>query len=172
MKEEWRPVPGYENYSVSNTGRVIRAIGGQGAQAGRELEQHPNEKGYLWVRLTKNNRPKSFFVHKLVLLAFSGPMPDGMTEINHENGNKGNNRLDNLEYSTRSGNIQHAYDTGLKPSMKGVRNGSAVLDDEKVREIRKLYSEGGWTHRALSLKFSVGKATITRILSGGYWGHV
>lgn len=104
-EEEWRPVVGrWLTHEVSNLGRVRRTAAGQGAVAGQILSCYMTEHGYLRV-LDK-------FVHWVVAEAFLGPRPEGL-QINHKNGRKTDNRAVNLEYVTRSENMQHAVRTGL-----------------------------------------------------------
>jgi hypothetical protein len=80
-------------------------------------------------------------VHHLVAEAFIGPMPPGQ-EVNHVDADKANNRAENLEYQTPSGNIFHAYRSGAKRPVVGVRHPSAVLTEGDVLEIRRLHALG------------------------------
>jgi hypothetical protein len=111
MREEWRPITGWEDlYEVSHQGRV-RTIGrGKGRRPpGRVLCQRYNRDGYLRVRLTRNRLEWNPFVHALVLAAFVGPRPIGQ-DIDHKNGDRGDNRLGNLEYVTTSENVRRSYE--------------------------------------------------------------
>jgi len=107
--EHWVPVPGYENsYEVSDLGR-IRSIGRWATSgprrflAGRLLS--PNIKSrYVSVNLYRDGMPRTAAVHRLVLAAFVGPCPEGQ-EGCHNDGNPMNNRLTNLRWDTRSGNM-------------------------------------------------------------------
>lgn len=92
---EWKPIPGYEMYEVSNMGEVRRG--------GKLLRQVQNSTGRLGLALCKDGKQNSFQVHRLVMLAFHGPCPDGM-EVCHNDGNHLNNKLSNLRYDTRSNN--------------------------------------------------------------------
>lgn len=115
MKEIWKPVPGYEGkYEVSNMGRVwsIPRITPRGKRGGNFLRLVDNGKGYLAAPLTHNGRSQKVYVHRLVVLAHRGPIPEGQ-EVNHKDGDKSNNTLRNLELVTHSQNLQHAFDTGL-----------------------------------------------------------
>lgn len=121
--EEWRPVKGYEGlYEASNYGR-IRSLP-RATTSGRVLKPHTNGRnGYVYVCLSKENVRKTLRVHRLIAEAFWGT--SGL-QVNHKDGCKTNNRLDNLEYCTQSENMKHAYRTGLeKPSCKKV----VCLDD-------------------------------------------
>lgn len=104
--EIWRPIVGYENlYEVSNTGRV-RSLNYMRTGKVRELKPETNSGGYLYVRLCRDGKVKSRYVHQLVIEAFVGPRPEGY-EINHINEDKRNNSVENLEYSTHRDNINH-----------------------------------------------------------------
>lgn len=107
MIEEWRAVPDYEGlYEVSSLGQV-RSLPRQtarGVRGGCLLTLQADRKGYLYVSLSHRNRVHRGYVHQLVLRAFVGPQPDGM-ETAHEDGVNTNNRLDNLSYKTKSGNM-------------------------------------------------------------------
>ena len=114
QNEEWRDVVGYEGYySISNLGRVRRDKTNASTHSGRFLSLTINGKGYVTVKLHADPLPaKRKRVHKLVAEAFLGVCPTGM-EVNHKNpnGDKTNNRLDNLEYVTHIQNIRHAINT-------------------------------------------------------------
>lgn len=100
--EEWRPVPGYERtYEVSSLGRVrsLRRTTTPGGIRKLRLNTH----GYVDVNLSQDNRVVTHRVHKLVMLAFCGPRPDGH-EVRHLNGDPTDNRRENLAYGTVSEN--------------------------------------------------------------------
>jgi hypothetical protein len=100
MAEQWTPVPSHEDtYEVSDQGRV------RNWRTGRVLVPTPNWAGYLCVRLAKDGKPHAHRVHRLVLTAFVGPCPDGM-ETRHLNGDRADNRLVNLAWSTHSANMR------------------------------------------------------------------
>lgn len=109
MEEEWRPVKGYEGlYEVSNMGRVKSLHTSQGII----LKQCMNTKGYMGIDLYKNGTRNMKMVHRLVATAFIRN-PNNYEVVNHKNGNKKNNTVDNLEWCTSSYNTKHAYHNGL-----------------------------------------------------------
>lgn len=121
-------------------------------------------KGYVYFSHPKKRT--YITAHRLIWESVHGPIPVGM-QINHINGVKHDNRLCNLELVTPSGNILHAYRTGLL-SAKGEKNGRALLTANDVQEIR---SSNSSAHR-LAEKFGVGIRTIKSIVSGRSWQHV
>lgn len=111
--EEWRPVRGLEdNYEVSNLGRVRRIKSGCGTYEGRILNFLNHSNGYVIAPMTLNSKKHRRYVHRMVAEAFI-PNPDGKPEVNHIDGNKHNNCVDNLEWATRSENNRHMFRTGL-----------------------------------------------------------
>lgn len=123
MIEVWEGVNGYEDlYQVSNQGRVRKL---------RFINNIVNKKkifiivpqtlknGYEKVILYRNGKPKNILVHRLVAEAFVAN-PDNKLYVNHKDGNKNNNRAENLEWCTRSENMKHAFKIGLAtPQAKG-----------------------------------------------------
>lgn len=118
MEEIWKDIEGYEGkYQVSNLGRVRsldRKIGNYFRQ-GKVLKPCVTRNGYLQVYLyNKNSIMKPRRIHRLVANAFI-PKPKDKLEVNHIDGNKNNNNMENLEWCTSSENKKHAILTGLKP---------------------------------------------------------
>lgn len=110
--EIWKPIKGTDFYDISNCGRV-RSRNYLGHGTTRVLAIHPDTKGYMRVRLLSGTERKTYKVHRLVAEAFLDN-PNGLPEVNHRDGDKQNNHVSNLEWSTSSNNISHAYSAGLK----------------------------------------------------------
>lgn len=139
----------------------------------KRLSNHSH--GYLAVSLHSGNKDRMFLVHRLVVAAFIGPIPPKM-EVNHKNGNKKDNRVENLEIVTRQCNIDHAVATGLINN-KGSRNMRAVLSEQQVQEIRNAYTEGGkWKggkgYKALAKIYGVSWTSIRQVIKGRTWRHL
>ena len=114
MKEELREVEGFNGkYFVSNFGKVYSTNSGEL----KELKLHITKKGYARVSLSKNSKNKHLRVHRLVMFCFN-PTLDTLLEVNHKDGDKLNNKLNNLEWVTGMGNIEHGMTNGkISPSL-------------------------------------------------------
>ena len=128
---EWRAIKNYEDlYMVSNTGLVKRTrfINGKHNFAQeRLLKPIINKDGYAFVRLCKNGKVSNKRIHKLVLNAFLG---ESNLQVDHIDGNKLNNNLNNLEYVTPKENTNRAWEKGL-----------AKYTDERKQKLSKIAKE-------------------------------
>lgn len=140
MNEIWKPIKGYEGlYEISNYGSVksVRRV--------PELIRKPNVmKGYHCIALQKDKRVKVFRIHRLVAETFICEQPGEEYQINHKDGNKANNHVDNLEWVTAKQNTRHAIATGLrKPYSEERRRKISVTSKRMWRdpEYRRAQSE-------------------------------
>lgn len=174
MEEIWKQIDdGYGQYQISTFGRV-RSLKRKNEKI---LSLDKDRNGYMNVKLSKDGVIQKFKVHRLVALAFIAN-PDNLPEINHKDGNKANNCINNLEWTTRSQNMKHAYDTGLKVVSEesggvsyGENNGRHKLTQQDVDEIRALYipNDPKYGGRALARKYGISKTTIQAILHNQTW---
>lgn len=174
MTERWKPIPGFEGYEVSDHGRVRsywkrKSLGiGLGSQSvlckepqcilaanGRQSARKGQRGRYPVVGI--NSRAHA--VHRLVMLAFVGPCPDGLI-VCHNDDNPENNRLSNLRYDTQASNLADAQRRGAMP-----RGYNSVLSEEQIIEMRKLAASGA-TRAELARKFGVCHHTATNICTG------
>jgi len=168
--EQWKPVVGYEElYEVSNLGNVRQSFGGFKTKPGYVLKQPTTKAGYK--RVTLYHPKKSIFVHVLMLEAFIGPRLDGMV-TNHKNGNKSDNRLENLEWTTQKHNVHHAIDLGNFFTPVGEQHGESKLTARQVKEIRRLFATGKRTKAELSRQFNVTDVLIGLIVRRQAWKHL
>lgn len=130
--ETWKDVDGYEGiYEISNLGRLrsYYAKNGRLVNTSKLIKGKLDKDGYREVALSKNGKVKYTRIHRLVAEAFIDG--DISLEINHKDGDKLNNTVDNLEWVTTKENIQHAHKTGLH---KGCRTKIIIEKDGEKME--------------------------------------
>lgn len=159
--EEWRLVPGMPHYLISNHGHAksVKKDGHKGKVLIPTIMPR-SSGGYAQVTMYKRLR----LVHRLVLLAFVGPCPNGH-QTAHLDGNPLNNHVSNLKWATPKENCSHRYLHGTHPT--GERSATAKLTQKQVDEIRALHK----IERQVDLakRFGVARSTIQRIQSGERW---
>ena len=156
-KEVWKPVKGTQVYFVSNFGRVKSVKNGK-----ERIIKLFSGGNYLSCNMYFKGKQKTIPTHLAVAEAFLGERPDGCV-VNHIDGNKFNNNVDNLEYITYSDNTNHAFDNGL--SVSGEQHPNSTLSNADV-VLMKLLSASGYTSKELSEKFGVNQRTVNRIKNG------
>lgn len=149
--ELWRRIDA--DYDVSNQGRV--------RHGGRILSGSVHRDNYIFVTLHGKQIP----VHRLVAEAFIQNY-EKKPEVNHIDGNKMNNAVDNLEWVTRAENQKHAVDNGLQP--KPAKTYQGKFTAEQRDEIKRLWDSGMFSRRQLSKKFSVSHTCINDIINDKY----
>lgn len=162
--EIWKDIKDFENlYQVSSLGRVkslqkeVMNYMGLGIRKEKVLKPRINNSGYEYINLRKFKDPKSFMVHRLVAIAFV-ENPQNKPQVNHINGIKSDNRLENLEWCTASENVKHSY---IKLNRQCFRR--EKLNKEEVLEIRKMLKLKGNNITNLSLKLNISRTTIWKI---------
>ena len=135
MKEIWKDVVGFENlYQVSNLGN-IKALPKHGRKSVNM--KHCIKHGYCTVSFSKNGKSTTLYVHRVVAQAFL-QNAEGKPEVNHIDGNKLNNAIDNLEWVTISQNQKHAIKLGLrKPSPMTGRTGKLFPTARPILQFNK-----------------------------------
>lgn len=169
--EEWRTIPEWPLYEVSNFGRIRSYHTRRNAKKGSVniLKLRQNRFGYYWIGLIRPGlrRQKCIFVHRLVAITFIGPKPVGF-QIDHVDGIKSNNRVDNLKYVTQSENILRSFRLGLRTVPKGEAFHSAILTEQIVRDIRI----SDKTCKEIAADLGLNIWTIFDAKSGRTWKHV
>lgn len=171
-QELWMPIKGYEGlYAVSNKGR-IKSFNISNYR-NRELIMSPilHKTGYEIIGLTKKGKQRLFRLHRLVALHFC-KKEDGCNVVNHLNGVKTDNKSENLEWTTVSGNTKHSFKMGLQKPRVGEESTSAILSKKEILEIRSKYEAGGYTHLELSNIFCVSRTNISLIVNRKRWSHI
>jgi hypothetical protein len=156
--ENWKTIPGFSKYEVSDLGR-IRNIRLQTIR-----NPYINLQGYYQITLSgDSNKRQTRMVHQLVLLAFVGPRPEGLV-TRHLDGDKLNNKPSNLKYGTPSENMADTLNHGSHPFQK--------LDSEDIYDIRRLYATGKYTQREIAKEFGVSRTRIGHIINHKTWKHI
>ncbi len=163
MKEDWKKIKNYESYMVSDLGR-IKSLKGK-----KEIILTPSDRnGYLKVSLSKNSKVKDITIHRLVMETFI-PNNENKTQVNHINGIKTDNRLENLEWSNASENALHAFKLGLRKNEKGDNATYRKVNSKKVVEIKSIYFNQDINQTKLGEMFNISQSAISYIINNKRW---
>lgn len=165
---EWRVISEAADYEVSNDGLVRRLTPAMHTRPGRVIFRRLNHAGYYRVALALGpGRQITRRVARLVAAVFLGPCQIGF-EVNHKDGNKQNDCVENLEYVTRGENVRHAFATGLLVRSKGEQSPLAKLTAAQAVEIRATYRRyhRGYSSSDLAAKYGVSAGTIRNVVHG------
>lgn len=170
QQEEWRKVPGFAFLEASSLGRVRRSSGKNAGLVFKQIGyERPNAIPYLRIFASENSVPYRVSVHKAVCLAFHGPQPSPKHVAAHNDGNHKNNLPGNLRWATPKENSADAINHGTLA--RGERSGAHKLTEERVREIRRLLSDGVAVIE-LSRRFGIQRGTIRFLRDRKTWNHV
>lgn len=171
---QWRPVVGFPGYEVSDQG-VVRSLK---SGAPRVMRAAPGPShGYRFLGLTHEGKLHGRLVHRLVAEAFLGPQPSPTHQVNHIDGDKLNNTLENLEWVTSAENNRHARRHGLAPRntatrLRGSDHHQATLTEEAVIDIRRRVGRRDALLNDLAIEYGVSRRTIADAANGRTWQHV
>lgn len=163
-----KEIDGYDGkYLISDEG-VVYTTSRQGS-AGGKLKLHLNNNGYLRADLRNGEEHKSKLVHRLVAQAFI-PNPENKKCVNHKDGNKRNNCVNNLEWVTHSENMKHAIKTNLchVPGLSGEQHPNRKLTRDQIEEIKTLFADG-IVRSTIAKRYGVSKEQIYNITNNKQW---
>ncbi len=174
--ETWKDIKGYEgSYQVSDKGNVrsldrhIQSRYGTRKIKGCFLKKLCDKDGYHKVNLKQSQKGKNCFIHRLVAIAFI-ENDKNKPQVNHKNGVKNDNNVENLEWVTLSENRQHAYDTGLQNGLnrRGSKSNFSKLKKEDVYNIRKLL-KNGIKQKCIASIYKISQSGVSTIKKNKNW---
>ena len=152
--EEFRDLKGFENYQISNLGRIYS----KKRRTCLKVKRLGNS-GYYQVRLSKDGSYVYKNLHRLIAETFI-PNPNNLRTVNHINGNKLDNRISNLEWADDSTQQHHAYLTGLKHSTQH------ILSEQEILEVYKKYFENNQSIYSLAKEYNTREQQIAKLVKG------
>ena len=175
MATVWKAIPGYEGFYEASDAGAIRSVervvnGGSGPRVfpGRILSQAIGGHKYAVVNLSKFGKVKQFTVHTLILLTFKGECPPGCEAL-HDDGNRLNNGVPNLNWDSRQRNTRDRIKHGTQ--VRGERTANARFSDLEVMEIKRLLRVG-MRQTDIARAYGAPLETIHSIKTGKSWGHI
>jgi hypothetical protein len=173
MDEIWKHIPGYQYYQISTTGQ-IKSLDRRlphnkhktyMIRKGKLLTPYVNQSGYYIIRLCESGQIFRT-IHSLVALTFI-PNPENKPQVNHINGDKKDNRVENLEWVTNGENMKHAYRIGLKCN-KGIKNPGNKLSENDILEIRNSNEK----QDVIANRFNIKQCHVSSIKNKKTWRHI
>lgn len=178
MSDEWKDIVGYEGYyKISNTGEIksLERFTKSNKTRSRKVPAkiinfRIDKDGYKTRTLCKDAKKYKISEHRLVALTFL-PNPNNLLQVNHKNGIKTDNRVENLEWCTDSENKRHALDNDLKIPAKGDSIGTSKITNEQAIKIKQLFKKG-YTTRKISDIFQISYQLVWKIKKDQTWSHI
>lgn len=127
--------------------------------------------GYIRLDSSYNNKRIQYSIHRLVAELYI-PNPENKPEVNHINGVKTDNRVDNLEWVSSTENMKHAYKLGLKKVLNGDSNGNSKLNEKQIAEIRQKYTPRKYSTYKLAKEYNVSQSVVFYIIKNIMWKHI
>lgn len=158
------PIQGNEHYYISNEGYVYSE------KSNKVLKRRTNTPGYWTYAIRLKGKRKEVLLHRMLALTYLKHVK-GKDCINHKDGVKKNNNLDNLEWVTQTENVNHAFKTGLRCN-KGENHPMSKLTEKEVIEIRIKHSEEKITFKEIAKLYNVSTGTVSNIINKKRFSHI
>lgn len=168
-----KDIKGFEGlYAVTRDGRVwsYPKKWSQGKHKGKWLKLPVDGRGYYMANFYKKGKGKIVIVHRIVAQTFLQKRKN-RSYINHKNGVKTDNRVENLEWCTAQENTLHSIKNKLIKPQRGEKNGMSKLKEKDIKTIRHLFSKGK-TQNIIAKRFSVSQSCISLIKMSHAWKHI
>ena len=156
IKEEWRE---YNGYKVSNYGKVIN-------KHGKLLTLNADKHGYIGTSITDYDKSRICGLHRIIATVFI-PNPNNLPEVNHIDGVKANNKVNNLEWCTHEYNMQHEVEFLKQRNCE--KHWFNILTEEKVKEIHKLCKDGEIKYKDIAKLYGIFPQEVSDIAKGVLW---
>lgn len=151
----------YFDYTVNPDGSIIGKLNSK-------LKPQLDKYGYHVVNIYVNKKMKTEKIHRIVASCYIDN-PENKPCVNHINGDKTDNRVENLEWCTVQENTIHSWNNKLSKARKGEKSNLAKLNRSQVDEIRSLYKTKEFTHQELSDRYNISRSQIGNIVNNKRW---
>jgi hypothetical protein len=176
--EIWKNIEKFNNeYQVSSEGRIksnhaviVKSDGNTYTRKSKILKPSVCKKGYLVGCVNVNKKMTAYKAHRLVAECFLDRI-EGKDQVNHKNGIKTDNRVENLEWMTNQENVRHAFKTGLSFNPNGENARNVKITKSEALEIINLRKKG-FKRRDIHLKTNVSQKIIDNIIYNNSWSHL
>lgn len=154
----------FTDYYATEDGHVYSG------KTNKTISERMSNQGYMLINLSIDGICKTYSVHRLIAITFI-PNPFNLPEINHKNGKKTDNRIENLEWVDTSRNIKHAYQNNLIHPARGKDTKYGRFDESDVITIRKLYKDGKSQYKLAKI-YNVTRSAIQQIVNNKTYVYV